>query len=173
MILIFLTQKLLLLSERFPTMFQNQFVSRKHNCIHAAACQSVVSMDFAPAGGSKWDPTRSEWNDRFGLFFLAGGGGWGFVYMLMKMGGFRNGNQQDLNEMVGMIKFWGAKRSSRCQKGGQNRGAYLLTLKEGVSWCLPVKFSAAVCRFLVECMLSITVTFAAFTHTRPTILSND
>ena len=33
-------------------------------------------------------------------------------------GGLRNGIQQDLNKMIDMDKFWGAKRSSRCRKWG-------------------------------------------------------
>ena len=32
------------------------------------------------------------------------------------MGGFWNETQQDLNKMVDRVKFWGAKRSSRCWK---------------------------------------------------------
>ena len=31
-------------------------------------------------------------------------------------GGLRNETQQDLNKMVDKVKFWGAKRSSRCRK---------------------------------------------------------
>ena len=45
-------------------------------------------------------------------------------------GGFWNGAQQDLNEMVDLVKFWGDRPDA--ENGGQNRGAYLLTLKEGV-----------------------------------------
>ena len=33
-------------------------------------------------------------------------------------GGLWNGTQQDLNKMVDKVKFWGAKRSSRCRKWG-------------------------------------------------------
>ena len=55
-------------------------------------------------------------------------GGKKIVY-LMKIGGFRNGTQQDLNKMVDMVKFWGQKDRPDAEK---NRGAYLLTLKEGV-----------------------------------------
>ena len=50
-------------------------------------------------------------------------------------GGLRKGTRQDLNKMVDMVKFGGGqgvKTSPRCRKWGQNRGAYLLTLKEGV-----------------------------------------
>ena len=64
------------------------------------------------ARSSKRDPTRSEWNYRFGQF-------WGQKDRLhAENGGFRNGTQQDLNKMVDMVKFWGAKRSSRCRKWG-------------------------------------------------------
>ena len=34
--------------------------------------------------------------------------------------------------MVDMVKFWGQKDRPDAENGGQNRGAYLLTLKEGV-----------------------------------------
>ena len=75
--------------------------------------------------------TQQDQNKTIDLLNL---GGNKIVYIL-KMGGgggFWNETQQDLNKMVDMVKFWGAKRSSRCLKwgGGQNRGAYLLTLKE-------------------------------------------
>ena len=48
------------------------------------------------------------------------------VYML-KMGGFRNGTQQELNKMVDMVKF--GRDCPDAKNGGQNRSAYLLTLK--------------------------------------------
>ena len=34
--------------------------------------------------------------------------------------------------MVDKVKFWGQKDRPGAENGGQNRGAYLLTLKEGV-----------------------------------------
>ena len=51
----------------------------------------------------KLDPTRSEYNDRFAQF----GGQKDRLHT-------ENGGQ-DLNKMVDMVKFWGAKRSSRCR----------------------------------------------------------
>ena len=74
-------------------------------------------------------------------------GGKKIVYML-KMRGVRNETQQDLNKMVDKVKFGGgAKSSSRCRKWGQNRGAYLLTLKEGVP---PPGVECTICAFLCD-----------------------
>ena len=44
----------------------------------------------------------------------------------------QNGTQQDLNKMIDLVNFGGQKDRPGAENGGQNRGAYLLTLKEGV-----------------------------------------